>query len=265
MKNMASQGNKRAKLTLKLSDDYDKLISAILIGNNIVNITSSVLSTVLFVGLFGSAGVSIATLVMTVLLIFIAEITPKTLAKEAPEPLAMFAAPILNCLIFILSPVNRLLILWKQTLLKLLKFQAKKGVTEDELLTFVEEVRQEGGINEGEEDMIRRTIAFDDRIAQVIYTPRIDVVAVSVADSVEKVNETFHKSGYSRLPVYKDNIDTIVGFVLLKDFYHKVIENKQSVESIIKPAVFITKSMKLSKLLKKLQEKKCHQIGRAHV
>jgi CBS domain containing-hemolysin-like protein len=258
LKNMASQGNKRAILTLKLTENYDKLLSAVLIGNNIVNITSSALATVFFVGFFGNAGVTFATLVMTVLVLFLGEISPKTLAKEAPEQAAMAFAPFLNCLIFILTPINRLLILWKQCIIKLFKIQGNRGVTEAELLTFVEEVRQEGGINQGEEDMIRRTIVFDDLTAQDIYTPRIDVAAVSLSDSTKKIDTKFNDTRYSRLPVYQDSIDNIVGLILLKDFHHEVIGRKQPLESIIKPVVFITKSMKLPKLLKTLQEKKSH-------
>ena len=258
LKSIASQGNKRAVLALKLTEHYDKLLSAVLIGNNTVNITSSVLATVLFVKWFGNAGVSIATLVMTLLLIFIAEISPKTLAKEAPEKVAIFAAPILMVLIFILTPLNKVLGLWKHYLIRFFKLYKKQGVTQAELLTFVEEVRQDGGINEGEEDMIRRTIAFDDCIAQDIYTPRIDIVAVSMSDSIDEIDKAFYMSGYSRLPVYKDSIDSIVGFILLKDFHHKIIGQKQNLESIVQSAVFINKSMKVSKLLKTFQEKKCH-------
>lgn len=258
VKNMASQGNKRAALTLKLVENYDKLLSAVLIGNNIVNIGSSALATVFFVNFFGTAGVSIATLVMTILVLLVGEISPKTLAKEAPEQVAMTFAPFLNCLVVILAPINRLLVLWKRCIIKLFRVQGNRGVTEAELLTFVEEVRQEGGINKGEEDMIRRTIEFDDSIAQDIYTPRVDVAAVSLSDSTKRIDTIFHDTGYSRLPVYKDSIDNIVGLILLKDFHHEVMGRKRPLESIIKPVVFITKSIKISKLLKTLQAKKSH-------
>lgn len=258
LKNMAAQGNKRAVLALKLAENYDKLLSAVLIGNNIINISSSALATIFFVSLLGNAGVGIATLVMTILVLIIGEISPKTLAKEAPEQIAMFSAPFLRALIFALTPLNQLLLLWKRCILKLFRIQGKQGVTEAELLTFVEEVRQEGGINAGEEAMIRRTIAFDDLTAQDIYTPRVDVAAVSLRDPKKTIDKKFYDTGYSRLPVYQDSIDHIVGLVLLKDFHHEVMSKKRPLDSIIKPVVFITKSMKLSKLLKTLQEKKAH-------
>ncbi|MDR3335158.1 MAG: hemolysin family protein, partial [Treponema sp.] len=215
-------------------------------------------ATVLFVGFFGKAGVSLATLVMTISVLLLGEITPKTLAKEAPEQFAMFSAPLLNLIVFVLSPVNRLMSLWKQGILNLFKVQGDRSVTEQELLTFVEEVRQEGGINEREEDMIRRTIEFDDITANDIFTPRIDVAAVSRSDSMKTIDKQFRDTGYSRLPVYKDSIDNIIGVMLLKDFHHEVLGRRRSPQSIIKPVVFITKSMKIAKLLKTLQEKKSH-------
>ncbi|MDR0568379.1 MAG: hemolysin family protein [Spirochaetaceae bacterium] len=258
LKNMSAQGNKRAARALKLAENYDTFLSTVLIGNNIVNITSSALATVFFVQILGSAGVSVATLAMTILVLIVGEISPKTLAKEAPEQMAMFAAPLINALMFALTPINRLLILWKRCIVKLFKVQGNRSVTEEELLTFVKEVRQEGGINEGEETMIRRTIEFDDLTAQDIYTPRIDVAAVSLSDSAQTVDDEFHNTGYSRLPVYQNSIDRIIGVILLKDFHHQVIRRQQPLETVIKPAIFITKSMKLPKLLKTLQEKQAH-------
>jgi CBS domain containing-hemolysin-like protein len=258
LKNMSAQGNKRAARALELAEHYDTFLTTVLIGNNIVNITSSALATVFFVNIFGGAGVSVATLVMTVLVLIVGEISPKTLAKEVPEQTAMFAAPLISALMFALTPLNRLLILWKGCIVKLFKIQRNPGVTEEELLTFVEEVRQEGGINEAEETLIRRTIEFDDLTAQDIYTPRIDVAAVALSDTAQAVDDVFHATGYSRLPVYQDSMDHIAGLILLKDFHHEVIQRHQPLETVIKPAVFITKSMKLPKLLKTLQEKQAH-------
>ncbi|MDR2633241.1 MAG: hemolysin family protein [Treponema sp.] len=258
LKNLAAQGHKRAALALSLTEQYDKLLSTVLIGNNVVNIASSALATLLFVGLFGNMGVSLATVVTTVAVLMVGEITPKTLAKEAPEGFAMFSAPFLKAFIFVLSPVNRLTSAWKGCILKLFKIQGNRAVTEAELLTFVEEVRQEGGINAGEEDMIRQAIEFDDITAHDIFTPRVDVIAVSLAETVEEIDQRFCDTGYSRLPVYEDSIDNIIGVMLLKDFHHQVMGQRQLLKSIVKPVVFITQSMKISKLLKTLQAKKSH-------
>jgi CBS domain containing-hemolysin-like protein len=258
LKNMAAQGDKRAALALSLTEQYDKLLSTVLIGNNIVNITCSALATLLFVRFFGTMGVSLATIVTTVAVLMVGEISPKTLAKEAPEAFVLFSAPFLRVLISILSPINWLTSTWKKWILKVFKITGNRSVTEAELLTFVEEVRQEGGINEGEEDMIRQAIEFDDITAHDIFTPRVDVVAISQSESVESIDRKFCDTGYSRLPVYEDSIDNIIGVMLLKDFHHQVIGQRQLPESIIKPVVFITQSMKISKLLKILQAKKSH-------
>jgi CBS domain containing-hemolysin-like protein len=257
MKNLAASGNKRAKKALALTENYDTFLSTVLIGNNIVNITASALATVLFVDLFGATGVGIATLVTTVFVLIAGEISPKTLAKEAPESFALFSAPYLSVLLVAFSPINYCLGLWKKCIMKLFKVKPDRSVTEAELLTFVEEVRQEGGINEREENMIKRTIEFDDINAREIFTPRIDVVAVSVDDSMEDINKTFQDTDFSRLPVYRENIDNIIGLILFKDF-HQAYVNKRRLSEIIKPVVFITENIKIAKLLRILQEKKSH-------
>ncbi len=274
LKNMAAgagKSGKRAKKALALTENYDKLLSTVLIGNNIVNIMSSSLMTVLFVDLFGAAGVGIATLITTVFVLIVGEISPKTLSKENPEAFALFAAPLLGVCVTLLSPINHLLAVWKALIMRFFKVKSDRSVTEAELLTFVEEVRQEGGINQREEDMIKRTIEFDDLTAREIFTPRVYLVAVNMEDSLQNIDCVFQESGFSRLPVYKGNIDNITGVLLLKDFHHALMRrigngaifgNADSggdiLPSIIKPVVYITESIKIPKLLQILQEKQSH-------
>ncbi|MDR1215723.1 MAG: hemolysin family protein [Treponema sp.] len=260
IKNMAAMGDKRAILILKLTENYDRLLSTVLIGNNIVNITASSLATVLFVGLFGNAGVTIATLLTTFFVLIIGEISPKAIAKEIPEKFALFTAPFLNVLIILLLPLNRFMGVWKAWIMKLFKVKADHSVTEAELLTFVEEVRQEGGINEQEEDMIKSAIKFDDRTARDIFTPRIDVSAVSANDSIDVISAMFHETDFSRLPVYEDSIDNIKGVILLKDFHEAFVNNRDdfAIANIVKPVVYVTESIKIAKLLRILQIKKSH-------
>ncbi|WP_223292772.1 HlyC/CorC family transporter [Breznakiella homolactica] len=258
LKNLGIQGNKRAMAALELADNYDKLLSSVLIGNNIVNIASSALATVLFVGFFGNMGVTIATVTMTVLVLIFGEISPKTLAKEAPESFAMFSTPVLRVFIIILTPVNKALAVWKSMILKIFRLNTDRSVTEEELITFVEEVRQEGGINAQEEDMIKQAIEFDDLTAGDIFTPRVDVKAIALDDSLEAIEKMFYETGYSRLPVYNDSIDHICGVILQKDFHYQVLKQHKSLEEIIKPMVFIPKNMKVPKLLKAMQEQKSH-------
>jgi CBS domain containing-hemolysin-like protein len=258
IKNWANHGNKKAAQVLALSENYDKLLSAVLIGNNVVNIASSSIAAVIFMSFFGNIGVTISTFVMTVLVLIIGEISPKTLAKEAPEQFAMFSAPFLKAFMCLLTPTYFLVRAWKTFIVKLFRLKTDHSVTEEELLTFVEEVRQEGGINEREEDMIKQAIEFDDLTANDILTPRIDVEAVSSEDSIDEIERRFFSTRFSRLPVYKDSIDNIIGVILQKDFHYKVMKMNHPLESIVKPIVYTTKSTKIAKLLKTLQEKKSH-------
>jgi len=250
--------SKRARLALNLLEAYDKLLSSVLIGNNIVNISASALATALFMSLFGGKGVSIATLVMTLLLLVFGEISPKTLAKETPELTALRVAPVLRFFIWVFSPLNYLASVWKKLLMKIFPVKHDRSTTEDELLTFVEEVRQEGVINSQEEKMIRQVIGFDDLKVSGIFTPRIDVEAVSVESTVEEIDRKFVETGFSRLPVFQETIDNISGIILLKDFYHEVMKGLKTPSQIVKPVVFIPKTIKIAKLLRTLQEKKAH-------
>ena len=257
LKNMAVK-NRRARLAIKLLNAYDKLLSSILIGNNIVNIASSALATVLFMSFFGAKGVSLATLVMTILVLIFGEISPKTLAKESPELVVLRVAPFLRLFVIFFTPLNYLAGLWKKIIIKLFPVKGDRSVTEDELLTFVEEVRQEGGINQQEEEMIRQVIEFDDITASEIFTPRVDLAAVSETDSPEEIDLKFAETGFSRLPVYRGAIDCITGVMLLKDFHHEVVKKGRPPGDIIKPVVFVTKTIKISRLLRTLQRKQAH-------
>ncbi|MDR1287548.1 MAG: hemolysin family protein [Treponema sp.] len=257
LKNLAVK-NRRAALALRLLEKYDRLLSTILIGNNIVNIAASALATMLFVGFLGNAGVSAATVVMTVLILVAGEISPKTLAKEAPEHAAMMTAPFLRLLVLILTPVNFLVSRWKKCIVRLFRVKGGAPVTEDELLTFVGEVRREGGINRQEEKMIRQAIEFDDVTAGEIYTPRIDVMAVPLDAPPDEIDRKFAETGFSRLPVYRDTIDNITGVILLKDFHHLVMKSGEQAASVVKPVLYINRAMKISKLLEILQKKKSH-------
>ncbi|MCL2181466.1 MAG: hemolysin family protein, partial [Treponema sp.] len=184
--------------------------------------------------------------------------SPKALAKEVPELTALTAAPLLRFFMFVLTPVNYLMTLWKKFLMKIFPIKADRGTTEDELLTYVEEVRQEGVINIHEEQMIRQVIEFDDLKVSGIFTPRVDVEAVSDSSPVEEIDQKFMETGFSRMPVYHESIDNITGIILFKDFYHEVVKGAKTLTQVIKPVVLVTKTIKLTKLLKTLQEKQSH-------
>ena len=259
LKNMAAEGNKKAKLAYKLAENYDELISSTLVGNNVVNIAATTIGTLLFVGWLGSNGATVSTIFMTVITLVFGEITPKSLAKECPEKFAITVAPIINILITVLKPVNFLLIKLKSSVGKLLKVSGTtNGITENELLTIVDEAEQVGGLDSNESELIHNVIEFNDLQAGDIITPRVDVTAVDITTPNEEIADVFKTSGYSRIPVYKDTIDDIIGILYEKDFHNYVAGTTKSIETIMKPAEFIPPTVKISELLKKFQQTKLH-------
>ena len=259
VKNLAEKGDKKAKLVLDLLENFDSLLSTILIGNNIVNIACASVATLLFVRLLGEEqGPSVATLVITIVVLVFGEVTPKSIAKENPEKFAMFAAPFLNLLMIILTPFNFLFIQWKKLVSRIFHTETEHSITEEELLTIVEEAEQEGRIDEQESSLIRSAIEFSEQEAIDILTPRIDIVGVPYDATKEEIAAVFTDTNYSRLPVYKETMDHIVGIIYQKDFYNVVYDKGGNIESIIRPALYITESKKIGELLQELQHKKSH-------
>lgn len=258
LKNLTDNGNKRAKLAYKLVDNYDELISSVLVGNNIVNISASSLATVLFIKAFGDNGPTVSTIAMTIIVLIFGEVTPKSIAKESPEAFAMFSAPIINVLIYVFKPINVCLVGIKKLVKKFVKVSNDRTISESELLTIVEEAEHDGGINENESELIHNVIEFDDLEAIDIMTPRVDVEAVDKTSTVQEVADLFTETGFSRLPVYEETIDSIVGIINEKDFHNLVLRDGNAVKQIIKPVEFIPPSMKISALLKLLQQNKSH-------
>ena len=259
IKNMAEKGDKKAKVVMHLSEDYDSLLSTILIGNNIVNIMLASLATLLFVDMLGEdIGPSVSTAVTTIVVLIFGEVSPKSIAKESPEQLAMFSAPFLQLLVIVLTPFNYLFGLWKKMLSKLIKSENNSSITEEELLTIVAEAQQEGGIDEQESMLIRSAIEFSEQEAKDILTPRIDVEGVSTEASKEEIAKVFVETGYSRLPLYEESMDHIIGVIYQKDFYNYIYHTDKEITSIVRPALFIPESKKIGELLKELQYKKSH-------
>lgn len=259
MKNMANDDVKNAKLVLKLEDRYDKLLSTILIGNNIANIGMTAIATVMFVALLGgSLGPTASTVVMTVAVLIFGEISPKNIAKEHPEGFALFSAPIMRGLMWLFTPLNVLFSLWKKLLGKLFGTQENGSYTEDELITIVEEAQIGGSIGKEQQELITNAIEFDDLEAIDVITPRVDIVAVELGTSVEEIGRTFKESGLSRLPVYEDDLDNIIGIINQKDFHNYVVGENRELEQYIKPVAYVAESIKAAVLLKKMQTKKTH-------
>lgn len=261
IKMMADEGNKRAALVHTMTDNFDRLLTTVLIGNNIVNIASTSIATVLFISLLGDAsGPSVSTVVMTVVVLIFGEITPKSIAKEKPEAFAMFSAPFLKLLFIIFIPFIAFFALWKKMLKAIFKLEGNDAITGDELLNIVEEAEDSGGIDEEESDLIRSAISFSELTAEDILTPRVDIIAVDKNDSEDKIAQIFEDSRFSRLPVIEENIDNIIGFIHIRDFSRvKFADNVEyNVDDIIKTTVFVAKSMPVNDLLKLMQSNKTH-------
>ena len=261
LRSKAEDGDAKAAHTLALVERYDSLLSTILIGNNIVNIGASSLATVLFTRLVGGVyGPTVSTVVMTLLVLTFGEITPKSMAKEMPETLAMGFAPVLSALVTIFTPLNALFGAWKKFLAKRFDTGEKDTITEGELVTMVSEAEKDGELTNRESELIRSAIEFDDVEAQDVLTPRVDVVAVADDTPMDEVTERFAESGYSRLPVYHDTIDNIIGVVHEKDCFAALQKHDKNVklEDLIGPTLYTTSVTQISALLRTLRESKHH-------
>ena len=258
LKVLAEKGDKKAILALELSDKYDKMITSILIGNNIVNIAMTSVCTLLFVHLMADAGATVSTIVSTVVVLIFGEITPKSLAKEMPEKFAMFSAPFLRVLMVVLTPFSFVFSALKNLMGKVIRNTEDRRMTQEELLMLVDEVQQEGGLDEDEHELLRSAIEFTDRDAEDILTHRVDLEAVCIRDDARAISKVFDESRFSRLLVYDEDIDDIVGVIHQSDFYNDCVMRGKELSEIMSEPVFVPKSLKISDLLKLLQKKKSH-------
>ena len=260
LKTNAEKGDKKAALVLELADDYDRLISAILVGNNIVNILAASMATLLFQQWIQNQelAAAVSTAVLTVLVLIFGEVSPKTIAKNSPDKFAMFSAPIIKVIKMILSPFTFLFQKWQTLLTKVFKPEEDAGITEEELISIIEEAEEEGDIDEEEGSLIKSAIEFGDLEVGDILTPRIDITALPISASKEAVEKTFTESGYSRIPIYEGDLDNVVGILYYKDFYSLVKDKNVTIEEIIKPVIYVAKTQNVNDLMKELQEKQLH-------
>ena len=222
LKTMAEDGNKKAQRALKLAENFDSLLSTILIGNNIVNILASSLATIFFIGLIknnDSLATTLSTISLTIIILIFGEISPKSIAKESPEKFAMFSAPIISFFMLIFTPLNWLFKQWKKLLSMIFKTEEDSGITEEELISIIEEAEEDGNFEKSESELIKSAIEFNELEVGDIFTPRIDIAAVKLEASHEEISSVFKQTGYSRLPVYTDDLDNIVGILYYKDFF----------------------------------------------
>ena len=258
LKNMANDGDKKAKKALDLAEDYDKLLTTILVGNNLVNIMATALATVLFTSLYKEYGATVSTLVMTPVVLIFGEVTPKSVAKESPEKFAMAVAGLVKLLVVLLTPINFLFTLWKKMISSVFHLENDEGMTQEELLTIVEEAQKDGDLEEHESDLITAAIEFNDLEVNEILTPRVDVVALDIETSMDEIEEAFRTNSFSRFPIYEDTIDNVIGILHEKDFYYAYYNDAEDVRAILKPIQYTSSHVKISELLRQLQSAKTH-------
>jgi CBS domain containing-hemolysin-like protein len=263
VKNLAEKSNKRAVRALELAENYDTLISTILIGNNIVNILAASLATLYFTNLLagGSAAqfaTTISTAVMTLLVLTFGEICPKTIAKQTPDKFVIFATPIISALVVLFKPLSFIFKQLQNLLSKIFKADEDQGMTEEELISIIEEAAEEGDLDEEESTLIKSAIEFNELEVGDIFTPRIDITAVRSDISKEELAKVFSESGYSRIPIYDDDLDNIHGLVYYKDFFSDAHTTDIPISEIVKPVMYVTKTQKINDVLKDLQEKQMH-------
>lgn len=262
LRTFSANGNKRADKTLALAEKYDKLISTILIGNNMVNITMTSITGVFFAILLKNKPnidpVTIATIATTIAVLICGEITPKMIAKVYPERFAMFFYPLIIFFTYLFYPINLIFSGYKWVLSKLFKLKNDEVITEDEIMTIVEEAQEDGTLGQEETTLIRSVIEFDDVEVGDILIPRVNLTAIDINTPLDKIKETFDDDGYSRIPVYKDSIDSIIGILHEKDFFIAYLNGKKDISRILQTVVYTTEHVKISALLKQLQKQKAH-------
>ena len=259
LKSRAEDGDSAAARVLAMSEKYDKLLSTILIGNNIVNIAAASIGTILFTQMLGAErGATVSTIVLTIIVLIFGEVTPKSLAKEMPEKVATAVLPFLVLLMALMTPLTWLFTQWKKLLGHFVHSGEADTITEGELMTMVSEAENDGELTDRESELIRSAIEFDDVEVEEILTPRVDVVAVEDDIPLEELAQTFAESGYSRLPVYHGTIDNIIGVVHEKDFYIARLKKATKIDDLVVPTLYTTGSTQISQLLRTLREQHHH-------
>ena len=264
IKSMITLGKKHAKAVYAFADEkYDKLVTAILVGNNIVNLTASALGTILFGMLIKDRDIAatVSTAVLTVVVLLFGEITPKYLASVYPEKFCFFVYPLMQLFYWVLMPLCKIFDGFKWLLMKIFKLKKDETVTDEELISLVEEAEESGTIKEEESQLLRSALEFDDLKVEDILVPRVDVYAVEENSTMEEVAEIFEKSGYSRLPVYKETIDNVIGLIHQRDFFLQYVKGEKQIGHLVQEIVFTSEYTRISTLLKQLQKQKIHMAA----
>lgn len=261
LKGMAENGSRGAARALRILKKYDKALTTILIGNNIVNIATSSISTILCIQLVGEKyGSLVATVAVTIVVLIFGEIMPKSIAKDHAEGVCIGVSAVVAFLMMIFTPFSAFFIMLKNAMARLFRKKDSVSVTEEELMAIIDEIEDEGVLEEQESDLVRSALQFDEITADEIITPRVRIVAVDVNDSAEEVHDKFLSEQYSRMPVFEKNLDNIVGIINEKDFI-KAYEEKGgelSVRELIQDTIYVSSMQRISEVLRLMQKKKCH-------
>lgn len=260
MKNLAQNGDKRALLVTKIESKYDRFLTSVLVGNNIVNISLSSIATLFFISLIADEGLAstVSTIVITVAVLIFGEITPKVIARQNADKMAMLIAPFINIIIILLTPLTLIFGGWSKLLGLIFRSKEQSTYTEEELITIVDEAEEDGTLESEEGDLIRSAIEFNDVCAGDILTPRVDICAISKDESISNIAKIFIENAYSRLPVYDEDLDDIIGILHEKDFFIAYHNNNKTITKHLKKPVHVSEHIKIADLLQVLKSKKCH-------
>ncbi len=260
LKTYADNGNKKALTALWVIDNFDKVLTAILIGNNVVNLGCSSIATVLCMNIFGDIGAAVATGATTLLVLTFGEVIPKCFGKEASDSIALYTGSILKYMTYVLTPFVYFFISIKSAVMKIANIKKDQpSVTEDELKYIIESIEEEGILEEQESEMVQSALEFDEKTALEILTPRVDVVLIDADDDPDTIHNTIITERYSRIPVYQDNIDNIIGILHTRDYLEQLSQNKTpDIKELVTEAHFIYKSRKLSDILSDFKQKQLH-------
>ena len=264
LKTVEGPRKEKAQIALALLEKYDSLITTVLIGNNLVNIVGAAIATLLFTTRIlpgrEELATTLASVMMTVLVLFIGEVGPKTLAKQQPERFAMAVSPAISLLMTLLRPLDLLFGLWRKLLARLIKPEPEESQIEDELMTMIDEAQTEGDIEEEEVELIRSAIVFNDQDAADIMTPRVDVTAIEDNATIEQAADLFRDTWFSRIPVYHEDLDHIVGILHEKDYYKMTHEGCTDITKIMKEPVFAPASLSIGNLMKQFRTAQTHLV-----
>ncbi len=260
LKNMADNGSRAAARTLRVLTKYDKALTTILIGNNIVNIACSSIATIIAINLVGEQyGSLVSTIVTTLVVLTFGEIMPKSIAKDFAEPFAMFCSGIISFLMVVFTPFSAFFILLKKGVSKLFRRKESVSMTEEELKVIIDEIEDEGVLETQESDLVRSALEFDEITVDEIITPRVRITAVEIGENISEVRRKFLQEEYSRMPVYERTLDNIVGIITEKEFFKQYEKGGDfTISSIMQETLYLPQMQKLSEVFRTMQKQKCH-------